>query len=181
MKKTLLLIFLITSLVCAQERPDFFLKKTIDVQMAINGPGYSYENINSSYNPEFALGFEWENTRVYAGFEDHDVIDYFKLFGGFDPVKLNWWRFNFYAGAEVSVIWRKYYFDLVNFPGVTVTDTEASFSAGFNFETQFKITDCVWLTTNFNPFTTEGGSSEKHEFFRWDVMAGIVVKIPYTL
>ena len=156
----------------------FFIKHSIDWKMAFDGPGHSY-NASSSYNPEYLIGFEFEKSRVGMGFEDHDAIDYSKWFLEYD-LKKNAGAFDFFAGLEFGVIWRSYDFRLSNYP-VTVRETQASITAGANLEAQLKIIKGIHLSANLNVFTTEGGDSEKKEFFRWDLMGGLVFKIPYRL
>lgn len=167
---------------------EFFIKKSLDWKMLTQGAGHSYEG-NSSYNPEFMIGFDFENSRIGTGFEDHDTINYSKWFLEYDK------KFNatlsinrignidmvFYAGLEIGVIWRTYYYNLPNFNNIRVSDGHASGTVGINLETQFKITENIYLSGNLNVFTTEGGDSERYQFFRWDVMGGLVFKVPYTL
>ena len=64
----------------AQENKiDFFVSYKLDLKMAKDGPGHSYD-VDSSHNFEIALGFEFEKKRLLFGFEDHDAIDYSKWF-----------------------------------------------------------------------------------------------------
>lgn len=174
--KIITILVLTTTYVNAQ---DFFIKKSLDWKMLTQGAGHSYEG-DSSYNPEIMIGFEFENSRIGTGFEDHDTINYSKWFLEYN-YKLTKGRFNFYAGFEVGFIWRKYYYTLSHFNNAVVTDTQASMTTGINLETQIRITDNIYLSGNINAFTTEGGDSERHQFLRWDVMGGLVFKIPYNL
>lgn len=155
----------------------FFIKHSIDWKMAFEGPGYSY-NIDSSYNGETAVGFEWEKARFLGGIETHSAIGYTKAFIEYSK-RWQTGRFDFYAGLEGSVIWRTIPKPLHNYPNVVVDVTNASLSLGANFESQLRIVKGIHLSTNINVFTSEGGVSDKMEFFRWDVMAGLVFKIPY--
>lgn len=171
--KLTVLLLLVSFTISAQE---FYFKHTIDWKMAMEGPGHTYD-VDSSWNPEFVFGIEGKKNRVGLGYESHKAIEYSKMFIQWDKKK-NVGRFSFYAGLEAGFIKRVYDVPLTNFEGMVVTETHNSMTIGVNFETQIRVTDGVYLTANINTFTTEGGRSTKTEFLRWDVMAGVVFKIP---
>lgn len=171
--KLTVLLLLVSFTISAQE---FYFKHTIDWKMAMEGPGHTYE-VDSSWNPEFVFGLELERNRIAIGYESHKAIEYSKMFIQYDK-KIKLGRFSFFGGLEAGYIKRVYDVPLTNFNGLIVNETQRSMTIGANFETQLKITEGISLTANINTFTTEGGRSTKTEFLRWDVMAGIVFKIP---
>lgn len=167
----LLVTLLITTTTFSQE---IFIKKSIDGSMALNlNPNDNYEF--AFYNTEISFGFEWDHDRALGGIELADAINYRKWFLEYDK-KLTSGIFSFYAGVEFGGIWRWYDIDLTNFNHTTEVQVH-SFTIGANFETQFKVLDWLWLTANLNIFTSENDDySEIHEFFRYDVMGGVVFK-----
>ncbi len=181
MKNLTLLLLLFTTTLFSQE---IFVKKSLDWSMLLNGPRHSYEE-TSTYNPEFAFGFEFEKWRVQAGIEDHEAINYRKWFIGYDrKVEATLLIENvgdieliFFGGFEFGGIWRTKYYELQNFPGVEVSDTAHSITAGIHLETQVRITKWLYWSSSFKAFFSESKNiSEKKETFRSHVMNGLVFK-----
>lgn len=172
----ILLIGMAFTKINAQETRYFF-QYSQDMKMAVSGPYEGDNDIGTTYNAEFSLG--WEKSKGNNGYrvahrvEIHPAIDYTKATWLELAYLRKIWVFNAYAGVEIQTIYRKNpNYDVTN-PRQYMKYLNTPIQAGLNFELQYMFTNRLGVGTNLNVFQAEDIGKNT----RWDVMVSIIGKI----
>lgn len=132
-----------------------FIGVSFDPKMALVGAHPDDDRYkDNSLDIEARLGFSFENSRVWMGYEKFEDIKYQKwTFIAYDHsiVRVN--RFDFLMGGEIGSIYRKR--NTVYSDAALYRSNDANLSAGINGTVLFSISDSFKLEANYNVFTAE--------------------------
>ena len=176
--KTLLFTLLISAACYSQTwETTYFFQYSQDMKMAVKGPYEGENDIGTTYNAEYSLG--WEKTKGNNGFrvahrvEIHPAIDYTKATWLELAYMRKIWVFNCYAGVEIQTIYRKNPEYNFRDPNNYTKYLNTPIQAGVNAELQYMIPGTNFgATANLNVFQAEDIGKKT----RWDGMIGIIFK-----
>ena len=155
----------------AQTDHQWFVKYSNDLSMALQGAYHGKSNdIGTTYNAEYTIGIEFDNTRFSIAVETHQAIGYKK----YSWLQVDYKRELFknvygYIGLEGSVIYRK--------DGDRYFSKTTWLNPGANAEIQYNFYDSWYVGVNYNYFRSESTLIEDGKNMRYDVMVSLTFKI----